>query len=153
MAKSKSSDHKHKIRQRRRRQKNLNRTLSIGIGAIVLLILVVVAWPKPETEPLSAERLEADPSLGGADAQVIIVEYGDFGCPACRSWHLAGIREQVMADYGDQVQFVWKDFPVITAQSPKVAEAGQCAFDQGKFWEYHDHLYEQGRSLNVADLS
>lgn len=32
------------------------------------------------------------------------------------------------------------------------AEAGQCAFDQGKFWEYHDYLYEQGRLLNVVDL-
>lgn len=50
--------------------------------------------------------------------------------------------------YGDQVQFVWKDFPVITAQSPQAAEAGQCAFDQGKFWEYHDFLYEEAYSLN-----
>ena len=46
----------------------------------------------------------------------------------------------------------WRDFPVITAQSPKAAEAGQCAFDQGKFWEYHDYVYEQGTSLNVSDL-
>jgi protein-disulfide isomerase len=60
--------------------------------------------------------------------------------------------DQVRATYGDQVQFVWKDFPVITAQSPKAAEAGQCAFDQGKFWEYHDLLYEQAYSLSVTDL-
>ncbi len=152
MAKSQSSTHKRKVRQRRQKQKQLNRNLSIGIAALVVIVLVVVSWPKPEAEPLTAERLEADPALGATDAPVTIVEYGDFGCSACRSWHLAGIRKQVIAEYGDQVQFVWIDFPVITAQSPKAAEAGQCAFDQGKFWEYHDYIYEHGRSLGVSDL-
>lgn len=152
MAKSKSSIQKRKIRQRRQKQKQLNRNLSIGIAVIVLLALIVVSWPRPKTEQLSAERLEADPALGASDAPVTIIEYGDFGCPACRAWHQAGVRKQVEAEYGDQVQFVWRDFPVITAQSPKAAEAGQCAFDQGKFWEYHDYVYEQGRSLNVSDL-
>ena len=58
----------------------------------------------------------------------------------------------MLAEYGDQVQFVWRDFPIITAQSPKAAEAGQCAFDQGKFWEYHDYLFERANSLSVSDL-
>ncbi len=152
MTNSKSSIHKRKIRQQKQRQKQLNRYLSIGIAVVVILVLVIVAWPKPEAEPLSPERLEADPALGATDARVTIVEYGDFGCSACRSWHQTGIREQVMAEYGNLVQFIWRDFPVITAQSPKAAEAGQCAFDQGKFWEYHDYLYEQARSLNISDL-
>lgn len=152
MAKSQPSIHKRKVRQRRQKQKQLNRNLSIGIAVLVVIVLVAVSWPKPEAEPLTAERLESDPTLGVPNAPVTIVEYGDFGCSACRSWHLAGIRKQVMAEYGDQVQFIWIDFPVITAQSPKAAEAGQCAFDQGKFWEYHDYIYEQGRSLGVSDL-
>jgi protein-disulfide isomerase len=83
---------------------------------------------------------------------VVITEYGDFGCPSCRSWHNAGILQQVLAAYGHDVQFVWKDFPVITAQSPKAAEAGQCAFDQGKFWEYHDLLYAKAPALSPNDL-
>jgi protein-disulfide isomerase len=60
--------------------------------------------------------------------------------------------QKILAEYGDKVQFVWRDFPVITAQSPKAAEAGQCAFDQGKFWEYHDYLFEKATSLNVSEL-
>lgn len=152
MAKSKASTYKHKIRQQKQRQKQLNRYLSIGIAAIVVLALIVVSWPKPEAAPLSAERLEADPALGASDAPVTIIEYGDFGCSACRVWHQAGVRDQVTAEYGDRVQFVWRDFPVITAQSPKAAEAGQCAFDQGMFWEYHDYVYEQGSSLGISDL-
>ena len=152
MAKSKASTYKHKIRQQKQRQKQLNRYLSIGVAVIVVLALIVVSWPKPEAAPLSAERLEADPALGASDAPVTIIEYGDFGCSACRVWHQAGVRDQVTAEYGDRVQFVWRDFPVITAQSPKAAEAGQCAFDQGMFWEYHDYVYEQGSSLGISDL-
>jgi protein-disulfide isomerase len=58
----------------------------------------------------------------------------------------------VLSAYGDRVRFVWKDFPIITAQSPKAAEAGQCAFDQGKFWPYHDLLYNRAPALSVRDL-
>jgi protein-disulfide isomerase len=63
-----------------------------------------------------------------------------------------GIKEQIIAEYGDDVQFVWKDFPVITAQSPKAAEAGQCALDQDKFWEYHDALFDNAPALGMNDL-
>lgn len=58
----------------------------------------------------------------------------------------------MLATYGDQIRFVWRDFPVITAQSPKAAEAAQCAYDQGFFWEYHDLLFERANSLRVGDL-
>ena len=152
MAKSHSASYKSKIRQRRQKQKQVNRNLRIGIIVIVALVMIAVVWPRPKADPLSAERLEADPVLGPADAPVTIIEYGDFGCPSCRAWHMAGIRDQIRAEFGESVQFVWRDFPVITAQSPKAAQAGQCAFDQDKFWEYHDHIYEQGRSLSVSDL-
>ncbi|MFQ5419560.1 MAG: DsbA family protein, partial [Anaerolineae bacterium] len=92
--------------------------------------------------------------LGPADAPVRIVEYGDFGCPSCRAWHNSGIREQLVAAYGDQIAFEFRHFPVITAQSPKAAEAGQCAAEQGAFWAYHDYIYEatpQG-ALGTRDL-
>jgi protein-disulfide isomerase len=50
------------------------------------------------------------------------------------------------------VRFVWRDLPIITAQSPKAAEAGQCANAQGKFWEYHDLLYARAPALSLSDL-
>lgn len=134
---------------RRQRQKYLR------IGAIVLGLVLVLGyflWPRPQAAAVSADRLQDDPSIGAADAPVTIVEYGDFGCPTCRAWHNAGIMDQVRTVYGDQVRFVWRDFPVITARSPKAAEAAQCAYDQGKFWEYHDYLYERASSLETSDL-
>jgi protein-disulfide isomerase len=152
MAKKKASIYKRKVQQQKQRQKQLNRYLSIGIAAVVVVALIIVSWPKPEAKPLTEARLESDPALGPSNAPVTIVEYGDFGCSSCKIWHQAGVRNQVEAEYGERVQFVWRDFPVITAQSPKAAEAGQCAFDQGMFWEFHDYVYEQGGSLGVSDL-
>ncbi|MEM7129953.1 MAG: thioredoxin domain-containing protein [Chloroflexota bacterium] len=94
----------------------------------------------------------ADPWLGAEEAKVEIIEFGDFGCHACQAWHNLGIREQVLAQYGDQVRFTWRDFPVITNQSPKAAEAGHCAGAQGKFWEFHDHVYENQVGLGRSQL-
>lgn len=60
--------------------------------------------------------------------------------------------KQIRAQYGDKVRFVWRDLPVITPESPKAAEAGHCAADQGKFWEYHDYLYERAPGISVSQL-
>lgn len=126
----------------------------IGIGALALILIGAVFWnaSRPKAQPLDETRLASNPTLGPDTAKAVITEYGDFGCSSCRAWHNAGIMEQVIAAYGDQVRFVWKDFPVITAQSPKAAEAGQCAFDQGRFWEFHDYVYEEGYLLGEDDL-
>ena len=126
----------------------------IVIGALDLILFAAVFYmtSRPKAQPLNETRLASNPTLGSDSAKVVITEYGDFGCTSCRAWHRAGIMQQVLAVYGNDVQFVWKDFPVITAQSPKAAEAGQCAFDQGKFWEYHDLLYAKAPALSVNDL-
>ncbi len=130
---------------------------AVVIGALVVLAYLV--WPRPQAQLTmgaagtgGAASLGDDPSLGPASAPVTIVEYGDFGCPSCKAWYKAGVLEQVRAKYGDKVRFVWRDFPIITVQSPKAAEAGQCANDQGKFWPYHDTLYNHAPALSVGDL-
>jgi protein-disulfide isomerase len=52
------------------------------------------------------------------------------------------------------VRFVWKDFPLtaIHPQAFKAAEAGWCAAEQGKFWNYHDHLFANREALQPDDL-
>jgi protein-disulfide isomerase len=155
MSKKKSSPKNKKQIKRQQRQERRKRQKYLRIGAAVIglaLILGYYLWPRPQAQAVSADRLNDDPFIGAADAPVTIVEYGDFGCPSCRAWHNAGIFEQVQAVYGDQVRFVWRDFPVITARSPKAAEAAQCAYDQGFFWDYHDLLFEQASSLGTSNL-
>ncbi len=96
--------------------------------------------------------METAPALGPVTAPVTIVEYADFGCPACWEWYKLGILNQLRAKYGDQIRFVWRDFPVITLLSPKAAEAGQCAHEQGKFWEFHDLIYDRNGAIEASDL-
>ena len=124
--------------------------------AVILALLVIaggyILWPRSSASEVDAARLANDPSLGLPDAPVTIVEYGDFGCTTCRYWFNQGVLDQIRSVYGDEVYFVWRDFPIITAQSPKAAEAGQCAHDQGKFWEYHDLLYQRAPALSIPDL-
>jgi protein-disulfide isomerase len=145
---------KKQIRQEQHRDKQKRqRLIQAGvIGLVLLLAAGYLLWPRPQALAVSPERLNDDPFLGAADAPVTIVEYGDFGCPSCRAWHNAGILDMVLATYGDQVRFVWRDFPIITAFSPEAAQAAQCAYDQGHFWEYHDFLFERANSLRVGDL-
>lgn len=118
-------------------------------GGVVLVLLFVGGVLRPylsldsQSASSAAEAFMTDyPSLGPETAPVTIVEYGDLGCPACWAWHKLGVLKDIRAKYGDQVRFVWKDFPVITLDSPKAAEAGQCAHEQGKFWEFHDLIYD-----------
>jgi len=148
--KTASKKKKQTLRQEKRKRQRYLRISAAAIG--LSMVLGYFLWPRPQAQAVSQDRLNDDPFIGSINAPVTIVEYGDFGCPSCRAWHNAGILEQVQAVYGDQVRFVWRDFPVITAQSPKAAEAAQCAYDQGYFWEYHDLLFEQANSLRASDL-
>jgi protein-disulfide isomerase len=137
--------------------------LSAAIGWLILLAAVVLALrpttlPTPPdikddatlSTPVIADR--PNPHIGPLDAPVTIVEFGDFACPACGVWNESGILEKVMDKYGDQVRFVWADFPPVSLDSSKAAEAARCAYDQGKFWEYHDYLYSHMEVLGINDL-
>ncbi len=136
----------------RKQSKGAQTLLMIGGGLLVIAVLAFMTWRQAGgAQALPADAV-ADPVKGNPVGPVEIVEYGDFGCPACRAWYKAGISERLLAEYGDRVRFVWRDFPIITPDSPKAAEAGQCAGAQGKFWAYHDYLYAQGGSLRTDAL-
>ncbi len=116
-----------------------------GIVILVVAVLAVFVYYRASTAPSvnDYEGISAANIDGAADAPVRIVEFGDFGCPSCRAWHNSGIKDGLLVEYGDQISFTFRHFPVITRQSPQAAEAGQCASEQGQFWAYHDYIYEQ----------
>jgi protein-disulfide isomerase len=138
------------------------RWLALG-GILIGLLLVGGLWLAPRLKPVATPPaqtvtptevapMEASPALGPEDAPVTIIEYADFGCPSCWYWYKKEVLNALRAKYGDQIRFVWRDFPVITLLSPKAAEAGQCAHEQGKFWEFHDAVYESRGAIEASDL-
>ena len=79
---------------------------------------------------------------GPAGAKLLIVEFSDFQCPACR--YAEQPMRQILAMYDGKLRFVFKHFPLRMHQWAKpAAAAAECAGRQGKFWEYHDRLYDK----------
>lgn len=86
-----------------------------------------------------------DPSLGSEDAKVVIVEFSDYQCPFCRTfWR--NTLPQLKEKYIDtsKVKFVYRDFPLDFHPAAIIsAQAAQCAGDQGRYWEFHDKVFEE----------
>ena len=97
-------------------------------------------------------RAAADPAQGAASAPVTIVEYSDFQCPFCQ--RVMPTIKQLRTQYGDKVRVVWKDFPLtqVHPQAFVAAQAGNCAQEQGKFWELHDQLFANQQALQPENL-
>lgn len=101
-----------------------------------------------------AKLTDDDPSKGaGADAKVTIVEFSDFQCPACGSFvngALPALTENYIAT--SKVRFVFRDFPLdIHQYAPMMAGAAACANEQGKFWEMHDALFKNQRTVSYSE--
>lgn len=92
------------------------------------------------------------PSRGPEDATVTIVEFTDYECPFCRR-HFETTYPTLLAEYGDRVRYVVRNMPLRNhAHAWKAAEAAECAYDQGRFWEYHDLLFRNAPDLGVESL-
>lgn len=89
--------------------------------------------------------------FGPADAKVKVVEFADFECPYCS--RAADVVHTVRAKYGDRVQFVFRQFPLAMHPDARLAaEAALAANAQGKFWEFHDRMFQNQRRLDRASL-
>jgi protein-disulfide isomerase len=89
--------------------------------------------------------------LGPDTAKVKIVEFSDYQCPACKS--IGPHIKTMLATYGDQVQFIYRNFPLPQHKNAMAAAlAAEAAGAQGKFWRMHDRLFEtQDSWANLAD--
>ena len=103
-------------------------------------------------EPIRTDVVSAGfPAKGPEDAPVTIVEFSDFECPYCARVNPA--LQQVMEKYGDKVRLVFRQFPLnIHPNAQKAAEASLCAREQDKFWQMHDAMFKEQRSLGVEQL-
>ena len=111
--------------------------------------------PTGITDVNAEDFVDDDPVLGDKNAPLTIVEFSDFQCPFCkraRDDAIAQIEEQYIKT--GKVKLVYRDFPLtsIHPMAQKSAEAAECADDQGKFWEYHNKIFEKQDSLSIANL-
>ena len=109
---------------------------------------VSIFLQKPKVEvAYDPARLRGNPK-----APVVIVEFSDFQCPYCRS--VQPTLKNLLAKYEGRVSLSYRDLPLrdIHPQAQMAAEASRCAGEQGKFWEYHDLLFENPNKLNREGL-
>lgn len=101
-------------------------------------------------------RLNVDPNVGFTrgprDAPVTIVEFSDFQCPFCKT--VVATLKQLAEKYPTQVKWTFRDFPIpsLHPAAPLAHEAARCAGAQGKFWDYHDVLFDRSPRASAQDL-
>jgi protein-disulfide isomerase len=102
------------------------------------------AQPTPKTITIDPGD---NPAKGPADAKVTIIEFSDFQGPHCGSFAQQTLP-QILSNYGDKIRFVFVNSPITgNAYAEKAAEAGECANEQGAFWQYHDLVFQNQQVL------
>lgn len=85
-----------------------------------------------------------DPIIGNVNSSITIVEFSDFECPFCESFY-SDTLPQIKSEYIDtgKAKLIYRDFPLSFHQNAIPAHsAANCADMQGKFWQYHDILFD-----------
>ena len=80
--------------------------------------------------------------LGSKSSGVVLVEYGDFQCPACKQYF--PVVEQIIEKYKDQIEFQFRNFPLVQIHQNAFAahRSAEAADKQGNFWEMYRLLYQ-----------
>lgn len=94
------------------------------------------------------------PPKGNANAKVTIVAFEDFRCPFCEKL-FTDTEPQLQKDYIDtgKVKFYYRNYQFLGPASVVAGNAGECANEQGKFWEFHDYLYDHQGQENSGAFS
>ena len=120
------------------------RYLSTGSTIIVILVLLVIMG-RVVQKKTSVTQLEGIKTKGPQNAPVHLVVYSDFQCPAC-----AKAREPIEAlekEFGQVLQIEYRHYPLERVHRWAILAAlfAECAAEQGKFWQFHDRLFEDQR--------
>lgn len=129
------------------------------IGYYLVLTIILIGglfgvWKitsKPtETKPIHFTLTKNDRTKGNKESKVILIEYSDFQCPACKAYF--PLVKQITDTFKDKIVIVYRHFPLPQHQnSQKAAYAAEAAGAQGKFWDMHDLLFKNQE--NWADKS
>jgi len=152
--------------QRRPRRSRLERmgawvpVTIIGAGAIIMVFGVIavggILRGGSDTNVNIPGRTVSTQgrTLGSESPRVTVEEYSDFQCPYCAR-AAQNIDPKIEQDYvaDGRVKLVFHPVALIGQESLWAAEAAECANDQGKFWDYHDKLFENQKGENKGGFS
>lgn len=99
----------------------------------------------PKIETFYEIPKDNDPMLGDPNAPISIIEFSNYQCQFCARFYsdtLPLLKSQYIET--GKVNLIYRDFPIqkINSNAMPTALASECANEQGKFWEYHDMLFE-----------
>jgi len=131
--------------------KNYFLPVSIIIAALLISGSVIYTNGKKANtqggDSIVKVSVDDDPRLGSEKAKLTLVEFSDYQCPFCRKyWREVIMNEEFRKDYIDsgKVSLVLRDFPLsFHPMALPSSLAAECAKDQGKYWEYHDKIFEE----------
>ena len=144
---------------------------SLAIGAVIAAVSILVSFvafsainnepelviePAPKVQDViqpsvisSTFTANGSPILGDPNAPITLVEFGDYQCHFCNV-HFHNTEHDLLVNYIEtgKVKMIFKDFTIIGPDSINAAHGAHCADDQGKFWQYHDILYNNWTGEN-----
>jgi protein-disulfide isomerase len=105
----------------------------------------------PYAEAMKKIDLNGRPTRGNKDAKVVVVNFDDFQCPFCSRMHQT-LFPELLKEYGDRVQFVYKDYPLteIHPWAVHAAVDANCLASQSNdaYWDFADYIHSNQREVN-----
>lgn len=134
-------------------------TVKVLAGLMVLWLSAFFVFHESSSKSMHIHGDETGKILGNANAQDTIEVFSDFQCPACKT--VTPFIYEIERELGSQVKIIHRSYPLdpscnsavrqsLHAQACNASVAGYCASLQGKFWRYHDLLFEYQHALNSA---
>ena len=142
-------------------------SVRVAVAALVIgLAYAVTSRPRPmpqpdpkitppaatEGAPTEMVSLDGAALRGNRHAPLAVIVYSDFQCPWCAHFANTTFRE-LDKDYiaDGKVVFAFRHLPLSNhTHAFAAAAAATCAGRQGKFWEMHDRLFANAKTLKTA---
>lgn len=146
-----------------------------AIGAIGIRAYQIKNFPKPNPDisipelvqyhfrqdPYPFEPDENAPVWGNPNAKVTLVEFSDFQCPYCR--HAAFHIKPVLSEFKNKVRYFFYNYPLDKTCNDQIegnfhpmaclsAYAVVCADKKGDFWQFHDDIFREQKTLSEASI-
>jgi protein-disulfide isomerase len=141
--------------------------IAVVLLAVTISLQVVILYRQqntptlPQPEPIQdvPEGTVLDtrgmPTMGRADAGVILIEFADYECPFCRR-HAIGVMRALKDKFitTGKIQYAFANYPLrIHPNARFLARAALCAGERGRYWEMHDSLFESEVTTRADVLS